>query len=108
MSSIASAFPLSFNMPAVVLQTEYVSPQAFYGAASNKEGTGPLTHYLYPPPARHTLTANSTGMQAVKSTFRLSSAADWVMVVHHSAFPVLSCLDECCSTRHCAEHIAWC
>lgn len=78
---IPTEFPA--NMPAVVLQTEYVSSQAFYGATNNQEGNGPLTHYLYPPPPPHTLTANSTGVQAVKSTFGLASAQ---MVVHHSAF----------------------
>ena len=72
-----SAFALKFNMPALVLQTEYISPQAFYGATNNKEGNGPLTHYLYPPPARQTLTANSTGIQAVNSLFGFTSAAEW-------------------------------
>lgn len=51
-------------MPAPVLQTKYISPQAFYGASNNTDSDGPLTHYLYPPPEPNALSANDTGMQS--------------------------------------------
>ena len=42
------------------LQVKYVSPQVFYGVVDNEEERV-LPHYLYPPPAPHSLNINISG-----------------------------------------------
>ncbi|DBA98816.1 hypothetical protein WJX77_006821 [Trebouxia sp. C0004] len=47
----------------VYLTVRYVNPDTFYGVTSDGNGKGPMSYYLYPPPALGSVGVNDTGTQ---------------------------------------------